>query len=218
MKFNNIESLYYNNSSFRTNIHFTQEIIKTLLSEDNLKKFLTNENVFNLQKFVPESMKSLLYSPKELSNFLLNTKTKFFTPSEIFLKMYSHNFFTQIYQENIKNFNQENLNDYIDKYILTLQKLKSLASNTNNSTISTNLDNLITFDFHLDDASSGYASIDTNKDNLTTSDNFLNDETHNKDIDANDFPSSINITNKKKKNSKITDSIMNNFSEKIKFK
>ena len=62
MKFNNIESLYYNNSSFRTNIHFTQEIIKTLLSEDNLKKFLTNENVFNLQKFVPESMKSLLYS------------------------------------------------------------------------------------------------------------------------------------------------------------
>ena len=213
MKFNNIESLYYNNSSFRTNIHFTQEIIKTLLSEDNLKKFLTNENVFNLQKFVPESMKSLLYSPKVLSNFLLNTKTKFFTPSEIFLKMYSHNFFTQIYQENIKNFNQENLNDYIDKYILTLQKLKSLASNTNNSTISTNLDNLITFDFHLDDASSGYASIDTNKDNLTTSDNFLNDETHNKDIDANDFPSSINITNKKKKNSKITDSIMNNFSD-----
>ena len=200
MKPNNYQNLFYYNSNFQSNILFTPEVLKTLLSEDNLKKFLTNDNILKLQKYIPDTMKNIFYSPKALSNFLLNTKTKFFTPSETFLKMYNHNFFTQFYQENIKTFKQENLKDYIDKSIHTLQKLKSLTTNTNHTTLNSNIDNIITFDFHSDDASSGYASIDTNKDNVTISDNGIID-------DNDDFPSFI--SNKKKKNTKITDSIIN---------
>jgi hypothetical protein len=201
MKSNNYQNLFYNNSNFQSNISFTPEVIRTLLSEDNLKKFLTNENISKLQKYIPESWKNIFYSPKALSDLLLNTKTKFFTPSEIFLKMYSHNFFTEFYQQNLKTFKQENLKDYIDKSIYTLQKLKSLTTNSNHTTLNSNIDNIITFDFHSDDASSGYASIDTNKDNITISDNGIND-------DNDDFPNPF-LPNKKKKNPKTNDSIIN---------
>ena len=201
MKSNNYQNLFYNNSNFQSNISFTPEVIRTLLSEGNLKKFLTNENISKLQKYIPEAWKNIFYSPKALSDLLLNTKTKFFTPSEIFLKMYSHNFFTEFYQQNLKTFKQENLKDYIDKSIYTLQKLKSLTTNSNHTTLNSNIDNIITFDFHSDDASSGYASIDTNKDNITISDNGIND-------DNDDFPNPF-LPNKKKKNPKTNDSIIN---------
>ena len=200
MKQNNYQILFYNNSSFQSNISFTPEVINTLLSEDNLKQFLTNDNILKLQNYIPKSLKNIFYSPKALSDLLLKTKTKFFSPSETFIKMYTHNFFTEFYQKNLKTFKQENLKDYIDKSLHTLQKLKSLTTNTN-TTLNSNIDNITTFDFHSDDASSGYASIDTNKDNITISDNGIND-------DNDDFPNSF-ISNKKKKNPKLTDSNIN---------
>ena len=199
MKQNNYQILFYNNSSFQSNISFTPEVINTLLSEDNLKQFLTNDNILKLQNYIPKSLKNIFYSPKGLSDLLLKTKTKFFSPSETFIKMYNHNYFTEFYQNNIETFKQENLKDYIDKSIHTLQKLKSLTTNTNHTTLNSNIDNIITFDFHSDDASSGYASIDTNKDNVTISDNGIND-------DNDDFPNSF-ISNKKKKNIKIDSNI-----------
>jgi hypothetical protein len=199
--------LYYKNNCIETNLNFNSETIKFLLSKENLEKILTEENIERLSKFLPEKLKPLLYSSNSLYN-LLSSKTKFKTPIQNFIDLYQHNFFSKTYQNNIKHFNEKNLEDYIQKYSNVLEKIKEINKNYNNiinnlNSENNNLlnDNLISFDLHSDLASSGYSSIDTNKENLSNvSEN--NNDTNNK-YKKNDF-NEILLTNqqltKKQKN------------------
>ena len=173
MEKNNKCFLYYKNNSIETNFILNSELIKKLFSKENLQKILTQKNIEKLSNFLPENLKHFLNSSNSLYE-LLNSKTKFNTPIQNFIDLYEHNFFTETYQNNINYFNENNLEDYIEKYQNILEKIKKIYKNFN--VLLNNLnpennnilnDNLISFDLHSDLASSGYSSIDTNKENLS---------------------------------------------------
>ena len=173
MEKNNKCFLYYKNNSIETNFIINNELIKKIFSKENLHKILTQKNIERLSNFLPNNLKHYLNSSNSLYE-LLNSKTKFKTPIQNFIDLYEHNFFTFTYQKNIKYFNENNLEDYIEKYQNILEEIKKIYKNFNillnnlnpeNNNILN--DNLISFDLHSDLASSGYSSIDTNKENLS---------------------------------------------------
>ena len=208
MENNNKCILYYKNNSIETNFILNSELIKKLFSKENLQKILTQKNIEKLSNFLPENLKHFLNSSNSLYE-LLNSKTKFKTPIQNFIDLYEHNFFTETYQNNINYFNENNLEDYIEKYQNILEKIKKIYKNYN--VLLNNLnpennnilnDNLISFDLHSDLASSGYSSIDTNKDNLSNN-SEINDLNNKYKYSNNDINQSLNNypqTTKKQKN------------------
>jgi hypothetical protein len=189
-------SLYYNNRQIETRIpeqSFNYEFLQKIFSPEILSKVITNDNIDYLKQFLPENMSNILNNPTELSNFLLNTKTKFDTPINDFYQKFLHHFFSYNYQSNREIFKMENILDYMEKKRLIYIQLENMlnnvqknaniininnsnnnASNFNNlsvinpnvirNTHSNNGDNRVTFDMNSELASSGYTSLDADKD------------------------------------------------------
>ena len=94
-------SLYYNNRKVETRIpeqSFNYQFLQKIFSPEILSKVITNDNIDYLKQFLPENMLNILNNPTELSNFLLNSKTKFNTPINDFYQKYLHRFFNESYQ------------------------------------------------------------------------------------------------------------------------
>jgi hypothetical protein len=189
-------SLYYNNRQIETRIpeqSFNYQFLQKIFSPEILSKVITNDNIDYLKQFLPENMSNILNNPTELSNFLLNTKTKFDTPINDFYQKFLHHFFSYNYQSNREIFKMENILDYMEKKRLIYIQLENMlnnvqknaniininnsnnnASNFNNlsginpnvirNTHSNNGDNRVTFDMNSELASSGYTSLDADKD------------------------------------------------------
>ena len=136
-------------------------------------------------------MSNIIGNPTDLSNFLLNTKTKFNTPINDFYQKYLHRFFSYNYQSKKELFEIEKISDYVEKKNLIYKQLENMLknhpsnnnlnnnysinniNNINNLSINPNIirnthtnnsDNRVTFDMHSELASSGYTSLDVDKD------------------------------------------------------
>ena len=136
-------------------------------------------------------MSNIIGNPTDLSNFLLNTKTKFNTPINDFYQKYLHHFFSYNYQSKKELFEIEKISDYVEKKNLIYKQLENMLknhpsnnnlnnnysinniNNINNLSINPNIirnihinnsDNRVTFDMHSELASSGYTSLDVDKD------------------------------------------------------
>jgi hypothetical protein len=189
-------SLYYNNRQIETRIpeqSFNYQFLQKIFSPEILSKVISNDNIDYLKQFLPENMSNILNNPTELSNFLLNSKTKFDTPINDFYQKFLHHFFSYNYQSNREIFKMENILDYMEKKRLIYIQLENMlnnvqknaniininnsnnnASNFNNlsvinpnvirNTHSNNGDNRVTFDMNSELASSGYTSLDADKD------------------------------------------------------
>ena len=187
--------LYYKKQRIDTKIpenSFNLNFLHKLFSEENLSKVITSDNAFKLMKFLPKNDSNLIFSPKRLSDFLLNQVTKFNSPINDFYQKYMHNFFTFNYQNKSELFKIENIYDYMEKkqyiYIQLQNALNKIQNNVNNqnnlnninninninnlainpniirNTHSNHNENLVTFDMHSELASSGYTSLDVDKD------------------------------------------------------
>ena len=142
-------SLYYNNQKIESRIpekSFNLEFLHKLFSPDNLSKVITNDKKNYLKTLLPKDVSCIIDKPAELSNFLLNSKTKFNTPINDFYQKYLHNFFTYFYQNKKELFSRENISDYMEKKELIYNQLKNMLNNTqkniNNSNNINNLNNL----------------------------------------------------------------------------
>ena len=131
--------LYYKNQMIETKIpenSFNLNLLNKLFSEENLSKVITSDNAFKLMKFLPKNDSNLIFSPKRLSDFLLNKVTKFNSPINDFYQKYLHNFFTFNYQNKSELFKIENISDYMDKkqniYIQLQNILNKIQKNINN--------------------------------------------------------------------------------------
>ena len=141
--------LYYNNQKIESRIpekSFNLEFLHKLFSPENLSKVITNDKKNYLKTFLPKDISYIIDKPAELSNFLLNSKTKFNTPINDFYQKFLHNFFTYFYQNKKKLFSRENISDYMEKKELIYNQLKNMLNNTqknlNNSNNINNLNNL----------------------------------------------------------------------------
>ena len=189
-------SLYYNSRQIEARIpeqSFNYQFLQKIFSPEILSKVITNDNIDYLKQFLPENMSNILNNPTELSNFLLNSKTKFNTPINDFYQKFLHHFFSYNYQSNREIFKMENILDYMEKkrliYIQLENMLNNVQKNANNlninnpnnnvsnfnnlsvinpnvirNTHSNNGDNRVTFDMNSELASSGYTSLDVDKD------------------------------------------------------
>ena len=189
-------SLYYNKRQVEARIpeqSFNYQFLQKIFSPEILSKIITNDNIDYLKQFLPENMSNILNNPTELSNFLLNSKTKFNTPINDFYQKFLHHFFSYNYQSNREIFKMENILDYMEKkrliYIQLENMLNNVQKNVNNlninnsnnnvsnfnnlsvinpnvirNTHSNNGDNRVTFDMNSELASSGYTSLDVDKD------------------------------------------------------
>ena len=140
--------LYYKNQMIETKIpenSFNLNLLNKLFSEENLTKVITSDNAFKLMKFLPKKDSNLIFSPKRLSDFLLNKVTKFNSPINDFYQKYLHNFFTFNYQNKSELFKIENISDYMDKkqyiYIQLQNILNKLQKNVNNQNSFNNINN-----------------------------------------------------------------------------
>ena len=140
--------LYYKNQMIETKIpenSFNLNLLNKLFSEENLTKVITSDNAFKLMKFLPKNDSNLIFSPKRLSDFLLNQVTKFNSPINDFYQKYLHNFFTFNYQNKSELFKIENISDYMDKkqyiYIQLQNILNKLQKNVNNQNSFNNINN-----------------------------------------------------------------------------
>ena len=158
---NNI--LYYKNKSFQCNKDLNYENLREILSIKNLEKILNKEeNLLRLKKFLPKNLHKILNNAIDLF-LLLNTKTKFFTPIQLFSNLFNNNFFTKNYQENLPYFYQENLDDFINKKLIIFNEIKNTCykkilnnqNNTQNDDFFSFIDNPIL-------PSSGYTSDESN--------------------------------------------------------
>ena len=194
--------------------YFTESFFTKLFSPEILSKIITQENSSKLQSLLPNDIKNIITNPNELSSFLLNTKTKFYTPINNFYQKYLHNFFTQDYQKRIPYFYSENLSDYIEKKEIIYNELKKVLDNlnNNNNNSSNNNNEVVTFDMHSELASSGYTSIDLDKDSKPNSPSKKNSQ-YNLESNLNNI-NNINddISNNKKNNlnEKNKQNILNN--------
>ena len=188
-------SLYYNNKQLESRIpeeSFNYLFLQKIFSPEKLSKVITNDNMDYLKNFLPEKMSNIIDNPTDLSNFLLNTKTKFNTPINDFYQKYLHRFFSYNYQSKKELFEIENISDYVEKKNLIYKQLENMlknhpnnnnnlnnnnsinnVNNINNLSINPNIirnthtnnsDNRVTFDMHSELASSGYTSLDVDKD------------------------------------------------------
>ena len=142
--------LYYKNQMVETKIpenSFNLNLLHKLFSEENLSKVITSDNAFKLMKFLPKNDSNLIFSPKRLSDFLLNQVTKFNSPINDFYQKYLHNFFTFNYQNKSELFKIENISDYMDKkqyiYIQLQNMLNKIQKNINNQNNFNNINNNI---------------------------------------------------------------------------
>ena len=77
---NNNLTLYYKNKKSDLNIpynSFNLSLLNKLFCTEYLSKTITMENAFHLMKFLPKNDSNLIFNPQQLSDLLLNTKTKF---------------------------------------------------------------------------------------------------------------------------------------------
>ena len=144
---NNI--LYYNNKNFECNKELNYENLREILSIKNLEIILNKEeNLIRLKKYLPKNLHKILNSAIDLF-LLLNTKTKFYTPIQLFSNLYINNFFTTNYQENLPYFFQENLDDFINKKLIIFNYLKNnIYKNILNNNNNKNIQNEDFFFFH----------------------------------------------------------------------
>ena len=161
---NNI--LYYKNKNFECNKELNYENLREILSIKNLEKILNKEeNLLRLKKFLPKNLHKILNSAIDLF-LLLNTKTKFYTPIQLFSNLYINNFFTKNYQENLPYFFQENLDDFINKKLIIFNYLKNNIYknilNNNNNNKNTQNEDFFSFIDNPILPSSGYTSEDSN--------------------------------------------------------
>ena len=215
---NNI--LYYNNKNFECNKELNYENLREILSIKNLEIILNKEeNLIRLKKYLPKNLHKILNSAIDLF-LLLNTKTKFYTPIQLFSNLYINNFFTKNYQENLPYFFQENLDDFINKKLIIFNHLKNtiyinILNNNNNK----NTQNEDFFSF-IDNPilpSSGYTSEDSSieiiKKNSTSNisssssyDNKNKEEINSEEIS--ELSSSFFIKNKEKNKKRPKNSII----------
>ena len=217
---NNI--LYYKNKNFECNKELNYENLREILSIKNLEIILNKEeNLIRLKKYLPKNLHKILNSAIDLF-LLLNTKTKFYTPIQLFSNLYINNFFTKNYQENLPYFFQENLDDFINKKLIIFNHLKNniyknILNNNNNNK---NIQNEDFFSF-IDNPilpSSGYTSEDSNsieiiKKNSTSNisssssyDNKNKEEINSEEIS--ELSSSFFIKNKEKNKKRPKNSII----------
>ncbi|MCQ2816566.1 MAG: hypothetical protein MJ252_04780 [archaeon] len=159
-------ALFYNDLNININFPLTYDLLNKLFSPENIKKILTEENKETLLKYLPEDIHSIYNSPKDLSQFLLGNKIKFFTPMEIFYKEYNNKYFSFEYQSKLKEINEVCLDDYISKYNSTLKYFQRKLNESNSN------EQIISFDMHSELASSGYSSADSCKDQSFSSGGF----------------------------------------------
>ena len=129
---NQFLSLYYNNKQLESRIpeeSFNYLFLQKIFSPEKLSKVITNDNMDYLKNFLPEKMSNIIDNPTDLSNFLLNTKTKFNTPINDFYQKYLHRFFSYNYQSKKELFEIENISDYVEKKNLIYKQLENMLKN-----------------------------------------------------------------------------------------
>ena len=216
---NNI--LYYNNKNFECNKELNYENLREILSIKNLEIILNKEeNLIRLKKYLPKNFHKILNSAIDLF-LLLNTKTKFYTPIQLFSNLYINNFFTKNYQENLPYFFQENLDDFINKKLIIFNHLKNTIYknilNNNNNNKNTQNEDFFSFIDNPILPSSGYTSEDSSieiiKKNSTSNisssssyDNKNKEEINSEEIS--ELSSSFFIKNKEKNKKRPKNSII----------
>ena len=216
---NNI--LYYKNKNFECNKELNYENLREILSIKNLEIILNKEeNLIRLKKFLPKNLHKILNSAIDLF-LLLNTKTKFYTPIQLFSNLYINNFFTKNYQENLPYFFQENLDDFINKKLIIFNHLKNTIYknilNNNNNNKNTQNEDFFSFIDNPILPSSGYTSEDSSieiiKKNSTSNisssssyDNKNKEEINSEEIS--ELSSSFFIKNKEKNKKRPKNSII----------
>ena len=216
---NNI--LYYNNKNFECNKELNYENLREILSIKNLEIILNKEeNLIRLKKYLPKNLHKILNSAIDLF-LLLNTKTKFYTPIQLFSNLYINNFFTKNYQENLPYFFQENLDDFINKKLIIFNHLKNTIYknilNNNNNNKNTQNEDFFSFIDNPILPSSGYTSEDSSieiiKKNSTSNisssssyDNKNKEEINSEEIS--ELSSSFFIKNKEKNKKRPKNSII----------
>jgi hypothetical protein len=128
---------------------------------------MTTETIQRIQQYLPSDHNNLISSPRLLSSLLSDTITKFQTPLSSFYSMYQIGFFSEYYQLYNPLFKEASLDKYISEYsslIKALQQNKQSVEKESSNEIYTNIssnDNLVTFNMHLELASSGYSSAES---------------------------------------------------------